>query len=771
MTLRLRILLAISISVLVALIANSWVSTALSTQDMRSALLEEAKNKLTASRTQVTSRVEDYFNRIDGQITTLANNVSTVSATNAFSESFDRYSEQRSINMGTARSSVESYYRNDFAGEYRNQNSDSVDFDAMHRSLDATTIALQFDFIADNPNPLGSKDQLYELGNTSDYSNVHAQYHDTFRNFLQTFGYYDIFIVEPENGYIVYSVYKELDYATSLLSGPYANSGIGEAFKAALNKRKGETYLTDFDKYLPSYNNAASFKSTPIYDGSDLVGVLIFQMPIDALNNIMTQEQQWRDRGFGESGEIYLVGEDNTLRNESRFFVEDKSGYLQILKQRRVKAADQIDVKNTSISLQPVTTEGVSQALSGRVGFAIFDDYRGVSVLSSFGPVNIGGRTWAIMSEIDEAEAFAAADDLGVSIASTSVFVTIVLVLISFGMAFFLTRYLLRPIDIIAEQFDALNSGEADLNVHISNSRIPEIDRVSDGFNTFIKNIKTIIDAVKVSAEMISSSCKQLSLNTEESSKAARAQNEEAQNVSESIAQFNSALQEVSENSEVAAANTNECKIQASDNAQNANDAVKNIKTLVDEVTVSADTLRDLREEVSNISDVLNVINGIADQTNLLALNAAIEAARAGEHGRGFAVVADEVRQLASKTQQSTVEIQTKIGQLTTVTNTAVTSMEKASEGAGAGIDLVKGISDMLKLFSQRIDELALINETVASATEEQRSTCQSINENIEQVKDSSKSLSVASEEIDNTALGLAQIANGLQEQVNKFSV
>lgn len=771
MTLKLRILLAISASVFIALFANSWLTIYLSSKDMSSALLSEAQNKLIATRELVKARVEGYFSTIEGQVIAKAADVSTVEAAVAFSNAFFQFSSQRGLVTEQAWPALEGYYRNEFGAEYTNQNSDSADIQYMLDGLSETTVLLQHDFIAANTHPLGNKDKLYRLDSTTEYARVHTRYHETFRTFLQTFGYYDVFLVEPEEGHIIYSVYKELDFATSLRSGPYANTGIGEAFKQALSLSKGQYYLTDFDKYLPSYNNPASFISSPVFQGDNLVGVLIFQMPINALNTIMTQSENWKERGFGNSGEIYLVGRDKTLRNESRFLVEDKPGYLAALRKVGIRSVEDIDVKNTSISLQPVDTKGVTEALAGRSGFDIFNDYREVPVLSAYAPVKVGQFTWAIMSEIDEEEAFEPANSLIGKIATSSVLVTAVLVLASLGGAILLTNYLIKPLAGLAKQFSELNSSDADLTTRVSASRIPEIDLVSNGFNAFVEQVQKIISAVKVSTELIARSSAKLSKVTENTSSASEKQKNEAENVTESISQFNLALREVSENSVAAAVNTNECRQQANANADRAKSAARNITELVHEVTHSAETLQQLRSEVANIDDVLNVINGIADQTNLLALNAAIEAARAGEHGRGFAVVADEVRQLASRTQESTVEIQGKIAQLTTVAEEAVASMQRASSAADGGIEQVGSVSDTLVALSASIDELAVINDTVASATEQQKATCDAINDNINYVKDASLELSQASEQIDAAAVGLSEIAGGMEEQVARFTV
>ncbi|MBU2899048.1 methyl-accepting chemotaxis protein [Vibrio hepatarius] len=771
MSLRLRFILAILGAIALSLGTSTSISTYLSMEEMRSVLLQQSREKLTATKELVRAEVENYFSDIEGQITSMANNVATKEAAVDFNQAFSTYEPIRKINNSKLRTTVNEYYTKEFAIQYSQLNQDTVNVPDMFSGLSDLTYNMQFDFIADNPNPLGNKDKLTVLENSSRYAREHEHYHDTFRQFLQTFGYYDIFIVNPKSGHIVYSVFKELDFATSLKSGPYKDSGIGQAFKQALSLKKGEVFLTDFAPYLPSYNAPASFMSTPIFDKGNLVGVLIFQMPIDELNKIMTQEGQWKDRGFGNTGEIYLVGSDGTLRNESRFLIEDKSAYLDTIRKKGISAAKNIELKNTSISLQPVSTPGVTEALRGISSFDIFEDYRGVPVLSAYGPVKVPNHTWAIMSEVDEKEAFAPKEQLGNYIISAGAATTVMMIIVFWGISIALVSYLLKPLYVLKHQFNELNSGDANLNTRLKMSNIPEFDSVTQSVNTFIEHIKVIIDSVKASTDVITHSSKQLSKITDNSYKAAEDQTLQASNVTESMMQFNEALLEVSQSSATASDYTHQCRESALLNSEQAQQAAQFVEKTGHEVQSSAETLSELQNEVERINSILKVITGIAEQTNLLALNAAIEAARAGESGRGFAVVADEVRQLATKTQNSTVDIQSNISRLSEVTRSTVNSMERSNLSAQEGINLVNDVSINLRNLSTKIDELATINATVAAATEEQKVSCDEINRNISNVKDSSGELRNASEEIDCAALGLAEVSGSLQDLVNRFKV
>jgi methyl-accepting chemotaxis protein len=190
---------------------------------------------------------------------------------------------------------------------------------------------------------------------------------------------------------------------------------------------------------------------------------------------------------------------------------------------------------------------------------------------------------------------------------------------------------------------------------------------------------------------------------------------------------------------------------------------------LAAEVENSAKIIKDLQNEILSINSVLEVINGIADQTNLLALNAAIEAARAGDHGRGFSVVADEVRSLAGRTQESTVEIQNKIRELNAAAKRSVDSMERASVSAEGGIRLVESTSDTLMTLKTTIDSLSAMNETVSRASKEQKYTCAGISENLEHINSMSNDVKQASVDIAQSTMSLSAISRETNELVQRF--
>lgn len=765
MSLKQRLTLIIAlVAISVAILTNLSTSYQAFTR-MEQEAVEQYKDSLMSKRVLVAAEIEDYFSTIQKQIVVMSNDISTVETANAFNDAFSNYP------TGVDDSGLKTYYQQDFATEYATKNENPVNISSVYSKLSSKALALQTTYIATNPGNLGEKDALTQSNDGSDYDNVHQRYHPSIRKFQQEFGFYDVFIAEPNNGYIVYSVFKELDFATNLKTGPFSNSGIADAYKKALQLDKGEIYLTDFTAYQPSYEAPASFMSSPIYDGEKLVGVLLFQMPLDKINNLMIQYGNWAETGFGESGEIYLIGEDSTLRSESRFFIEDKAAYLEIIKKAGMTVADEIDKKNTSIALQPVNSSGAKAALSGKTSFEMFQDYRGVSVLSSYAPINLYGLNWAILSEIDHEEALQGVTELENAIIVSTVYIVIAVAISTIFLALWLANTITKPLNTLAARFADLSQGDADLTARVSKSGIAEIDEISSGFNKFVEQLHTVIGGIKDAVNRIATSGTELSVNAEQNNGVIAEQSVRLNEVNQEISEFSTSVNQISSQAEAAFKTAENARQSAKENVDRSNLASENIRQLVEQISSAEKTIEELQSNVQDISDVLGVINSIADQTNLLALNAAIEAARAGEHGRGFAVVADEVRTLAKRTQESTITIQTQIDHLTSSTNKSVVSMEKATVSAQGGIQLVELVSQTLIDLSDIILSLENMNGEIVKEGNNQTQNISIINQNLNEISNRTAQMEQGADSINGVASELSLVSEDVKMNTDRFII
>ena len=214
MSLKKKLLLFISAIAILASISTSILISQMSLGEMRKDAELKAKSDLTAKRVLITSELTNYIETIEKQAKVMANDVSIIEAAQQFTDAF--FSFDKSSGNTT---SLQSYYEKQFKPTYDEQNTDTLSVNSLYNSLPDITTSLQSQFISLNPHPLGEKDKLNSIGDQSNYDRLHQKYHSTIRTFLQEFGYYDVFIVEPSDGYIVYSVFKELDFATSLRNG------------------------------------------------------------------------------------------------------------------------------------------------------------------------------------------------------------------------------------------------------------------------------------------------------------------------------------------------------------------------------------------------------------------------------------------------------------------------------------------------------------------------------------------------------------------------
>jgi methyl-accepting chemotaxis protein len=419
-------------------------------------LTNVSRERLVSLRELKRIEIETYFKQIKGQVQVFSESNTIVDAMGTFAGAFGTAEDQLKNKFTEAhKSKLMDRYR------YQEENTTGAPAGSSSRWFpkNKVTQILQSLYISENPHPIGEKEKLNVDPGFATYNQIHEQYHPKIRKFLEKYGYYDIFLVDAETGYIVYSVFKEVDFATNLKTGPYSDSGIGRAFNAALKLTESDEYVfDDFASYEPSYNGAAAFIASPIMDFGETIGVLIFQAPIDKINDVMTSNDEWKKVGLGESGEVYLVGPDFTMRNNSRFLIESPNEYFKLLEDLGEESSviqKQKDLK-TNIGISEVRSPSSIEGMKGNEGFEIFPDYRNIPVLSAYGPVDILGVRWAIMAEIDEAEAFKALQ----SIQTNTIYIVVILVVVLIFIAMVIGKLFAAPIVSLSQELGRFARGD-----------------------------------------------------------------------------------------------------------------------------------------------------------------------------------------------------------------------------------------------------------------------------------------------------------------------
>lgn len=443
--------------VLVALFVISTLGV-LTWYSSRTTLSQAVFNELIGVRAAKARELEAYFTVLRNQAAFLAEDQMVVSAMLGLNQGYQDLS--KATVTPAMDLSLTAYYTDTFIP--RLQKNLSAGVPDYHRFLPQSQTAryLQYHYIVANENKVGLKQLLDDAGDGSTYSQFHQQYQPRLRDLVLRFGYYDLFLINIDTGDVVYSVFKESDFAANLLTGAYHKSGLADIVHAVQeDPMRQKVELVDFQPYLPSYNAPAGFAAAAIYDGPNPIGILAIQFPIDEINRIVTGNQSWQADGLGETGETYLVGPDQLMRSNSRFLIEDEVNYLTTLRQLGIptEQVQLIKQRQTTILLQEIDTEATESALKGKTDTRMIDNYRGVPVLSSFAPVNIPGLHWAILAEMDTAEAFAPLATFQKRIFTASMILLFAVILVAQGASYFLTT----PVHHLADYMEQIRRGES----------------------------------------------------------------------------------------------------------------------------------------------------------------------------------------------------------------------------------------------------------------------------------------------------------------------
>ncbi len=609
---------------------------------------------------------------------------------------------------------------------------------------------LQKVYIHDNPNKAGEKDKLDVANDGSGYSALHAKLHPWFHQVQQTRGYYDIFLFDAD-GNVVYTVFKELDYATNIVNGEWKDSGLAAVFNRAKVAAGNNSHaFDDFKPYAPSNNVPAAFIAKPILnEAGQFIGAIAFQMPIARINSVMKPSEVQ-----GATGEMTLAAADGLMRNGSRF-----DGDAAILSRK-------------------IEGEALAAALAGKSGALSAKNHKGNTAVVGYAPLSFEGAKWAVLADVEEKEAFAGTREL----AWIMFGLTLLIVGAASAAGYWIARSIAKPVSTLTGAMSELANGRTDIEAPYQ-GRGDEMGALGRALEVFRNNAiernamqqrgleeaaqrehrAQQIENLTTEFEMMASDVmRAVAAASSELEATAQVMVQNAEQASETAAGVAAASEEATVNSRTAAESATELSASIEQIGASVADSNRVSTEAVATAGQASQTVRSLADSAQRIGEIVELIKSIADQTNLLALNATIEAARAGEAGRGFAIVASEVKELANQTASATGDIASQIGDIQMAIGDAVSAISAVDTIIGRLAENAQSIDQAVRVQSATTHE-------IARSVEEAAAGALSVTADITKVNASASETGAAASQVLSASRELATQAEVLQSRISGF--
>ncbi|WP_413601495.1 adenylate/guanylate cyclase domain-containing protein [Curtobacterium sp. Curtsp57] len=471
------LVMLLGVSVLAALVIG-----AVGYVNGRNALQTAALNQVTSLRESRITELKRSFNQFTQTVVSQSRNASVIGATKAFTSGWDDL--QDTPVSASDRSKVDGWYQDTFVPQLDARSGGTANPEQFAPTQDPQAY-LQARYTA----PFDDYDKAIrqdDAGDGSSWSAAHAEYQPYFRQIVEAQGYEDLALMDTD-GNVVYSAYAGADLGTNVEDGPYRDSNLATGYKEALQLTSSDDIVvTDFARYVPSLNVPTLWVMSPVGEDGKIIGVMAVQVPVDLINQVMTGDQHWAKDGLGDTGESYLVGDDDLMRSYPRQLLEHPKQYERDVVSAGTAPATakrELQVKG-SVLLQQVNTTPVTRALQGKTGTVVADDYRGKETLAAYAPLEVDGLRWVVVAQMDTSEAFAPINELTRNIGLALVGIIVLVSLLSLLLA----QVFVRPIRRLQTAVNRVSAGE--IGVEVRAKQGDEIGDLGLAFNDMSRSLK-----------------------------------------------------------------------------------------------------------------------------------------------------------------------------------------------------------------------------------------------------------------------------------------
>ncbi len=439
-------------------------------------LRQSEYQRLTQLRESQAREITAYYRTIADGASIVTHGATALNASRDFAAAFETL--QTTPLPADAKSEVSNYYASVFGPELSRRTGKQVDTTLFEPTSNAATY-LQNAYTVPAQGDFDQALAMNTAGDPSAWSAANARYQPFFADLTTRFAFDDALIINT-SGDVVYSAYKGTDLGTNLLTGPYQTTKLADTYRQAVQAVSvDETFISDFERYAPSYSKPTSWVVTPIGGDGVITGVLALQLSIDGTNNVMTGDSGWEEDGLGATGETYLAGADKLMRSVSRELLTNPDGFVKAVVDDGTPediAKREVEVKG-SVLLQPVDTLAVNRALAGESGVTTAQDYIGPESLVAYMPLQIPGLEWVLVARIDESEALAPVNAFARNIALSTAAIVLAVCL----LALWFSRIFTRPLTKLAAAVRRVTGGERGVAVPVTTK--DEIGDLGAAFN------------------------------------------------------------------------------------------------------------------------------------------------------------------------------------------------------------------------------------------------------------------------------------------------